>query len=49
LNALYEADKFPLKINLGVGAYRDDDGNTYLLPSVKEAEMSIVNGALNKE
>jgi aspartate aminotransferase len=33
----YKADTSPKKINLGVGAYRDDDGKPVILPSVLEA------------
>lgn len=32
----FKADKDPRKINLGVGAYRDEHGKPYVLPSVKE-------------
>jgi aspartate/tyrosine/aromatic aminotransferase len=32
----FKADSNPLKINLGVGAYRDDKGKPYILPSVKK-------------
>lgn len=35
------ADKNPDKINLGVGAYRDDDGKPVVLPSVREAERRV--------
>lgn len=35
------ADKNPSKINLGVGAYRDDDGKPVVLPSVRAAEAQI--------
>ncbi|VDB82720.1 unnamed protein product [Peniophora sp. CBMAI 1063] len=37
LTAAYKADTFPQKINLGVGAYRDDDGKPWVLPVVKKA------------
>ncbi|KIK06942.1 hypothetical protein K443DRAFT_673835 [Laccaria amethystina LaAM-08-1] len=37
----YKADKDPRKINLGVGAYRDEHGKPYVLPSVKEAEARL--------
>ena len=30
----YRRDTNPKKINLGVGAYRDDNGKPFLLPSV---------------
>lgn len=33
----------------GVGAYRDDKGKPYVLPSVKQAEKKIVEANLDKE
>ncbi|KAJ9649231.1 aspartate transaminase aat1 [Coniosporium apollinis] len=45
----YKADSHPEKINLGVGAYRDDKGKPYVLPSVRSAEKKVVDAALNKE
>ncbi|KAH8811549.1 glutamate oxaloacetate transaminase 2 [Xylogone sp. PMI_703] len=45
----FKADSFPEKINLGVGAYRDDQGKPYVLPSVRTAEDKIVSSRLNKE
>lgn len=35
----FKADKSPKKINLGVGAYRDDKGKPYVLPSVKVSNI----------
>jgi aspartate/tyrosine/aromatic aminotransferase len=32
----FKADTDPRKINLGVGAYRDEQGKPYILPSVKK-------------
>lgn len=32
----YKKDTNPKKINLGVGAYRDDSGKPFILPSVKK-------------
>ena len=32
----FKADSSPKKINLGVGAYRDNDGKPYVLPSVRK-------------
>lgn len=32
----YKKDQNPNKINLGVGAYRDDNGKPHVLPSVKK-------------
>lgn len=49
LNELFVADKSPLKVNLGVGAYRDDQGKPYVLGSVKEAERRIVSCNMNHE
>lgn len=34
LTASYKADDFKDKVNLGVGAYRDNDGKPYVLPVV---------------
>jgi len=45
----FKADSHPEKINLGVGAYRDDKGKPYVLPSVKEAEQRVVKKNLDKE
>ncbi|KAF8203604.1 glutamic oxaloacetic transaminase AAT1 [Pholiota molesta] len=41
----FKADKDPRKINLGVGAYRDENGKPYILPSVKKAE-GLVNASV---
>lgn len=32
----FKKDQDPRKINLGVGAYRDEDGKPYVLPSVRQ-------------
>lgn len=45
----FKADSFEKKINLGVGAYRDDAGKPFVLPSVRAAEQRIVSSGLNKE
>ncbi|KAK9477580.1 aspartate aminotransferase [Lipomyces japonicus] len=45
----YKADTYADKINLGVGAYRDDNGKPYVLPSVKEAEFRLLEQLLDKE
>jgi aspartate/tyrosine/aromatic aminotransferase len=36
LTAAYKEDTFDKKINLGVGAYRDDNNKPWILPVVKE-------------
>jgi len=38
----YKKDTNPKKINLGVGAYRDDNGKPFVLPSVKQVTISSV-------
>jgi len=45
----FKADKDSRKINLGVGAYRDENGKPFVLPSVRQAEESIVAGKYDKE
>ncbi|KAK0634294.1 pyridoxal phosphate-dependent transferase [Bombardia bombarda] len=45
----FKADSFDKKINLGVGAYRDDKGKPYVLPSVRAAEEKVIASRLNKE
>ena len=46
----YKADKNPKKVNLGVGAYRDNDGKPYVFPVVRKAEAAIVaDASLDKE
>lgn len=42
------ADPSPSKVNVGVGAYRDDDGKPVVLECVREAEARIA-GNLNME
>lgn len=49
LSEAYKKDTDKNKINLGVGAYRDDNGNPVVLPSVKEAEKRITDKKMNKE
>jgi len=49
---LYNADTDPRKVNLGVGAYRTEDGKPYVLKVVKEAEdemLKELGSSLNKE
>jgi len=45
----FKKDTNPNKINLGVGAYRDDNGKPFVLPSVRKAEVAITNNAMDKE
>ncbi|KAF8334277.1 aspartate aminotransferase [Cantharellus anzutake] len=43
LTAAYKADTFARKINVGVGAYRDDDNKPWVLPVVKKATEILLN------
>jgi aspartate/tyrosine/aromatic aminotransferase len=50
LTTAFAADKNPSKCNLGVGAYRDDDGKPFVFPVVRKAEKMICdNHKLDKE
>ncbi|KAF4521798.1 hypothetical protein B566_EDAN011383 [Ephemera danica] len=45
----FKKDTNPKKINLGVGAYRDDNGKPFVLPSVIKAEQQLQAKSLDKE
>lgn len=45
----FKKDSNPNKMNLGAGAYRDDDGKPYVLPCIKKAEMRVVERNMDKE
>ncbi|KAJ7986174.1 hypothetical protein DPEC_G00348040 [Dallia pectoralis] len=45
----FRRDTNPQKMNLGVGAYRDDQGKPYVLDSVRKAEAVIASKQLDKE
>jgi len=42
LMGLFRADTDPRKVDLGVGVYRDDQGQTPILSSVRRAEQSVL-------
>jgi aspartate aminotransferase len=42
LMATFRQDPAPQKIDLGVGVYKDEDGNTPVLESVREAERQVL-------
>ena len=44
----FQADSFPEKVSLGVGAYRTDQGKPWILPVVKKAE-AILAGQVEAE
>ncbi|EEB05690.1 aspartate aminotransferase [Schizosaccharomyces japonicus yFS275] len=45
----FKASTNAKKMNLGVGAYRDDAGRPFLLPSVRKAENALAQMNLDKE
>ena len=45
----FRADASPDKINLGIGAYRDDGGAPWVLPSVRAAEGKLHEQACDHE
>uniref|UniRef100_A0AAY5EI47 Aspartate aminotransferase n=1 Tax=Electrophorus electricus TaxID=8005 RepID=A0AAY5EI47_ELEEL len=45
----FKRDTNPKKMNLGVGAYRDDNGKPYVLSCVRKAEAQIAAKKLDKE
>lgn len=45
----YNNDSNPKKINLGVGAYRDNSGKPIIFPSVKKAEEILLKKETEKE
>lgn len=50
LMARYKEDQFPKKVDLGVGAYRDNSGKPWILPSVRKADALIAaDPSLNHE
>ncbi|XP_076148087.1 glutamic-oxaloacetic transaminase 2b, mitochondrial [Alosa pseudoharengus] len=45
----FKRDTNPKKMNLGVGAYRDDNGKPFVLSCVRKAEALIASKQLDKE
>jgi len=48
LTEAFKKDENPKKVNLGVGVYKDEQGNTPILPSVKAAEKLILEREKSK-
>jgi aspartate/tyrosine/aromatic aminotransferase len=48
LTEAFRKDPNPAKINLSVGVFKDETGNTPILRSVKEAERRLLAGEANK-
>jgi len=49
INLAFQADPCEDKLNLGVGAYRTEDGKPWILPTVKLAEQKILSNGMNHE
>ena len=46
----FKNDKDPRKVNLGIGAYRTEDGKPFVFPVIRQAEKAIANNhSLDKE
>ncbi|KAI4465504.1 aspartate aminotransferase [Holotrichia oblita] len=45
----YKRDTDPKKVNLGVGAYRDDNGKPYVLSCVRKADQRLIEKQFDKE
>lgn len=43
LKARYNADTRSDKVDLGIGAYRDNNGKPWILPAVKQAERKLID------
>jgi aspartate aminotransferase len=48
LMAKFRADTSPIKVDLGVGVYRDQSGNTPILACVREAEQAVLAAQTTK-
>jgi len=48
LGELFKADSRPNKINLGIGVYKDETGQTPVLPSVKKTEQYLLDNEKTK-
>lgn len=48
LMGLFRADTDPRKVDLGVGVYRDDKGDTPILTSVRRAEQAVLGRQTSK-
>jgi aspartate aminotransferase len=48
LSAAYKADPNPNKVDLGIGVYKDENGNTPIMKAVKLAEESLLNSQATK-
>lgn len=49
VNEDFKKDTFPNKVNISVGAYRDDNGNPYILKTVNKSIEKYVKDKVNHE
>ena len=49
LTARFKADTHPRRLNLGVGAYRDEALRPYVFSAVRKAEQAVINAGFDKE
>lgn len=49
VNEDFKKDTFPNKVNISVGAYRDDNGNPYILKSVNKSIEKYIKDKVNHE
>ena len=49
LSVGYKADTNPKKVNLGIGAYRDENGKPYVFPVVQRAQEAVQKKIANRE
>ena len=45
----FKASTVPGKVNVAIGAYRDDQGSPWVLPAVRAAEAKLIERGENKE
>ena len=45
----FKADKHPDKMNLGIGAYKDDFGQSVVFETVRKAEREVLESNPNKQ
>lgn len=49
LPKIFKADPRPKKVNLGIGAYQDSEGKPFILTTVREVELSLIEHETTKE
>lgn len=49
LSESFKTDTNPNKQNLGIGAYRDNNGKPYILDCVRKAEERILSAGMDHE